>query len=114
MTPIEWVLGICATLGAAFLMALVGIGWKSRETLVKMGAEFTAFKAEVRTEFGHVREDIQRAIPFENRLSSVERTAGVFDEAFADYKPWRSKVDEKIEGLDRRVGRIEDRQETKT
>lgn len=114
MTALEWVLGICATLGAAFLLALVGIGYKSRETLVKMGAEFTAFKQEVRTEFGHVRDDIKRAIPFETRLSAVERTAGVFEEAFADYKPWRSKVDEKIDGLDRRVGRIEDRQEAKS
>jgi len=109
MTSLEWVLGICATLGASFLLALVGIGWKSRETLVKMGAEFTAFKAEVRTEFCHVRDDIQRAIPFDTRLTKVERIAAMFEDAFADYKPWRVKTNEQIDGLDRRVGRIEDR-----
>lgn len=108
MTGIEWILGICASLGAAFLLALVGIGWKSRETLVRMETEFVGFKSAVKKDFDDLSDKISQMIPYEARLRKLEDHSLGIDAANEEHRRWRPKVEEQLQDHSRRINKLED------
>ena len=123
LDAMEWILGLCATLASTALIALVAIGWKSREALIELMTDFSGFKSQVpkdisamgqsvqatmQIEVGKLTERFDRLMPLESRLRAVEDHATLIKQAHADYQPWRVDVDRKLGDLDKRVSVIED------
>ena len=128
MTALEWILTVCGSLAVLGIGAITAIAWNLKGSFesfkgqmdarmqamdIRMDDRINGLREVVELQVGHLGKSIEAIGQFETRMASVEQTATVFHEAFADYKPWRAKVDEKIEGIGRRVDRIENRQEAR-